>query len=655
MIIMESLYNMAMAEGLDYYRPFVPKRIDFAIPLTKSGHRMGLMYPDGGPWSDSEKWKALYLECLRDADRSSGTSSMPLYDCPKYIFPSFKHDGPSGDKSDAMREDFRNKVQMIFDNTNDEAVKAVLLYLDRLASGKEVFPTELDPKKSKSKWFTFYYLPTNEYVMYRPSVRDFWKTYFLKDSIPGDKHQCCVTGRFIEAVSPSYPKSIGMPGSNGGGARLASTNKDAFKSFGLESNENFPYDREAIEVISIALTRMFSNFFPSPGGCYPDHTQQKNHPLPNRSLFLGKNTMFCFWSDSSTLQFAEDIPALLEADPDSLKEQTWIRMLRGEMPSQPGDIGHHDCEYIYGTIFTGADRPVFHSVMMYPVLDFQRNMTQHFIDTKVSRTASRKNENLNLAFGIKKLLFSCTAAAKEGESKEPPPRISVSYTQAVLDGSPYPAIVASQAAARYPKEFHNSCNKKKTWFWRHRMDCCAAIIKGYMNRQIRLGKTTTKKEFTEHMDHTRTDPAYALGCSLAIANSLQRNAHGSLPNKGIAEDLFTRCKSTPIDGYEKISEKVIHYIAKIRRRELPWGLYLTRVWNFWQSNIGGNLPNKFDDEQRHAFLLGFHQTYAWISDIDLRTKWLKQDGVPEILKPRNHEQKSEEESEFQKEDIDIPA
>jgi CRISPR-associated protein Cas8c/Csd1 subtype I-C len=657
MIIMESLYKMAKREGLDYYRPFMIRSIEYAISINKNGRSVGVTYPDGGPWSEKEKSNAFYIECLRDANRTSGVSTNPLYDMPKCIFPSFFHktDGKENEaRTMELKASFRQKVQMIYDNTQDEAVKAVLLYLGRLDSGKETFPSHiLNPEDCETSWFTFYYQPTDEYVMYRPAVREFWKTYILHQEGKG-QYQCCVTGEMVDKIMPVYPKVLGLPGTNGGGSPIASANKDAFVSFGLKKNENFPYSGEVIEILSIAISRMCSSRFPKPGSCYPKHTVQEK--MPSRSIRLNPTTVFCFWSDSEeAMAFAENMGAILEVNPDGLKDQTWKKMWKGKMPSQPGDIGHHNCEYIYGMIFVGADRPMFQSIIMHPVLELQRNITQHFLDTNISRTATSENRGLDAAFGIYWLLSSCLPTKNE-KSQDPLSRTIVAYVQAIMEGTSYPTMIVNQAEERYPKEFHNANNKKKTWLWRRRMDCCAAIIKGHINRQIRLGKTTTNKEFTEHMDHTRTDPAYALGCALAIANGLQAAANGKRPNKTLAEDLLFRCKSSPMDGYEKISEKVIHYLAKIRRIESRWGLYLTRLWNFWQSNVEGNLPEKFNSEQRHSFLLGFHQTYAWINNIDLRRKWLNQEGVPDILKLKGIEQKLLEEEEIEQEkDIDLTA
>lgn len=668
MIIMESLYRMAMTEGLDYYRPFILRTVKYAIVLSKKGHCQGVKYPDGGPWAKNDKKaKRLYIECLRDdaAYRSGEIVSNPLYEVPKYIFPTIVHGGKKSEtKTLEMKRAFREKVQMIYDNTKDEAVRAVLFYLDRLASGKETLPSSIDPEKCDSDWFTFYYKPTDELVMYRPAVRDFWKSHFLQHDITGD-HQCCVTGEMVKEVMSKYPKVIGLPGANGGGSPMVSTQNDSFMSYGLLSNENFPFSREVIEVLSIAMSRLCSYKFPAVGSCYPDHKQQD--PLPVRSIRLDSNTIFCFWADSeNALSFAENIPALLDVEPDDLKDQTWRRMWKGQMPSQPGDIGHHNCEYIYGMIFVGADRPMFQSMIMHPVLLFQQNLTQHFLDTRISKTATRKESIRNFAFSLYSLLSGCMPTKSE-ERQMPPPRLIASYTQAILDGTPYPFAIATLAEDRYTKEFHNTHNKhrsasgenkqKSTWIWRHRVDCCAAVIKGHLNRLIRLGKTTTDKEFTEDMDHTRTDPAYALGCALAIANGLQIAANGGEdPNKTIAEDLLLRCQNYPMQGYEKISEKVSHFIPKIRRIENTWGLYLTKLWHFWQSNTEGSLPQKFDIEQRHSFLLGFHQTFAWISSKELRCRWLNRDDVPEMLKPRGKEQKAVEKEDFEKEeDLDLSA
>ncbi|MES2770607.1 MAG: type I-C CRISPR-associated protein Cas8c/Csd1, partial [Pseudomonadota bacterium] len=125
--------------------------------------------------------------------------------------------------------------------------------------------------------------------------------------------------------------------------------------------------------------------------------------------------------------------------------------------------------------------------------------------------------------------------------------------RAILDGTPYPAVLLTLAVQRCRAEQQPSHAR-------------AALIKACLNRAIRWHKQThpdqPAKEFTAMLDPTDTRPAYRLGRLFATLEKIQEEANPGL-NATIRDRYYGAASSIPISVFTTLLRLKNHHLGKL--------------------------------------------------------------------------------------------
>ena len=334
-MILRALHELAHTEHLVVDPDFVTVPVAWLVRVAGGGRILGIEGTHYLPEMTGKKKAkpvAKNLRIRRQPGRS-GTKAPAafLVDNAKYVFGL-----PTADKAFSVEEGreksswFRRQVAECVDATGDEGARAVLDALESVSNGAQT--VTLPEECASNELFAFVYAPDDVPVHERPAVREYWhaRRRAETDRTEGGgagRFECLVTGQPMGAPG-NFPKVKRVPGGQSSGVPLVAFNASAFESYGLASNENAPFSREAAEACATALERLIHPAFPSPDPA------RRGETLPRRSIRLSEDTAACYWSAGGGDAFLDSLLGLLEsADAEIVGE-----MYRSVGKGRPVDV-----------------------------------------------------------------------------------------------------------------------------------------------------------------------------------------------------------------------------------------------------------------------------------------------------------------------------
>ena len=273
-MILQALHRLAEREGLMDDLDFEPKPVAWLVRVSKEGELLGIRgthytLPAEGKKKPKQIAKTFWIP--RRPTGKSGTKAPSgfLVENAKYVFGL-----PTKDKSFSTDEGkekcgwFRELVARCAGETNDEASRAIVRFLEDVAQGRT--SVNLPDDCRSNDLFAFQFAPDIDLLVHeRPKVREYWKR--LRRDSGGDgalERQCLVTGDRVREVG-LFELIKKVPGGTTSGVGLVSFNKRAFESYGWKGNDNAPISREAAESCSTALNRLLNPELSGPSAARP--------------------------------------------------------------------------------------------------------------------------------------------------------------------------------------------------------------------------------------------------------------------------------------------------------------------------------------------------------------------------------------------------
>lgn len=603
-MILQALYNLAESENLMSDADFQWKPVAWLVRIGPQGRFVGISGTHYTPAPEDGRELGPQAKCMRvprQADRS-GNKAPPyfLVDNAKYVFGK-----PTADKSfpektgRARATDFREVVRQCHEATSDEAARAVLAFLDDIASGKQDIELPEDCKSNDQ--FAFVYAPDGDVAVHeRPAIEEYW--HGQRAESDGDEKArfvCMVTGRPVEAPS-SFPKVKKVPGATGSGGSLVSFNKPAFLSYGLKTNQNAPISRFAAEACSAALSRLLDTDF-----CDPNRPGEK---MPRRNYSLGGDTVACFWSSSKEADaFLDVFPDIMEARPEEVGA-TYHSIWRGKSPD-----GIDPAEFYVLTLSGAQGRAVLRDWFESSLRDVVQRIARYFDDIDIVRnTRPPRNRPLPPQLPLTVLLRSL---APKGKSGQVPPSLGSDMFRAAVTGTRYPLTVLHRALERMRAEIGDD-----SWAGIERRDARAALIKAVLIRNM-------QKEITSTMDPNNKEPGYLLGRLLAVIERTQQAAMGDV-NASVIDRYFSGASATPAAVFPRLLKNMRHHVRKGRDseregRRVRWlDSEADGILAAIEPGPSGAFPVFLPIDQQGLFVLGYHhQRHAlWSPKKDTATE-----------------------------------
>jgi len=601
-MILQALYQLAQREGLMEDPDFEPKPVAWLVRVSQEGKLLGIRgthYTVPAEGKRKPRQVAKTFSIPRRPTGKSGTKAPSgfLVENAKYAFGL-----PTKDKTFSPDEGteksgwFREMVAKCAEETNDEATRAVVSFLEDIAQRRTMVSLPEDCRSNDL--FAFAFAPDVDLLVHqRPRVRKYWKD--LRGSSGGDnvgQRQCLVTGIHVGEVG-LFELIKKVPGGTTSGVALVSFNKKAFESYGWSGNNNAPISRVAAESCATALNRLLNPDYPDP--------KQPGHVLPQRNLRLSADTAVCYWpAKESGEEFTSAFGGLLEARPEVVKE-LYRSIWRGKLPEI------EDESAFYALTLTGTQgRAIVRDWFESTVAKVARNLAKHFEDlTIVRNTPKPKEHDLRPQFPMSLLLKSL---APQGDSEKIPTPLIGELIEAALRGAPYPFSLLQRAVERTRAEIGNN-----DWTDLDRRDARAALIKAVLNRRRRFFPDTTHyKEVQPDMDPTNLSEGYTLGRLMAVLERIQQEAIGDV-NASVVDRYFSGASATPKTVFVRLLKNARHHVAKARDDEAKAGFIfrldklIDELATRFDPNRNG-FPAHLDLEQQGLFVLGYHQMRKWL-------------------------------------------
>jgi CRISPR-associated protein Csd1 len=354
---------------------------------------------------------------------------------------------------------------------------------------------------------------------------------------------CLVTGKELPIARLHDPAIKGVNGAAPGGAKLASFEKNSFRSYAKDQSYNAPVSEAAVFAYCNALNALLSG------------------PQSHRHRVTIGDVTAIFWTEKKTATegiFARFLKGEIDTDaaPATTEDQTrhnqlqsFLNILRkggGASPTQLGD--DPDTKFFLLGLSGNVTRLVVRFWHVSTIGQMLANLYDHYQNLTLTRKKD-PHPFWEPEFPAAQRLLEETARARD--RKAIPPLLGGQLTQAILHRTPYPMTLLQGVLGRLKvveKDQQGKTLERVTYLK-------AAILKAILIRNF--NQTIDMSLNTE-----RTEPAYLLGRLFAALEKTQEDALGKL-NAGIRERFYSSASATPRSVFPRILRTYTHHLAKL--------------------------------------------------------------------------------------------
>lgn len=395
----------------------------------------------------------------------------------------------------------------------------------------------------------------------------------------GEPRICLITGN-PDVVERLHPPIRGVWGAQTSGANIVSFNLPASNSFAREQGGNAPIGKRAAFAYTTAL----------------------NYLLASTQRIQVGDASTVFWAAADSPMESLLSHFFSEPPPDNPDQGTDAVKQLFEAPLA-GTLAVYDDGtrfYVLG-LAPNAARIAVRFWHVVTVGELAGHIRQHFKDLKVIRPQYVSSPFLSL----KALLI---AISPLGDLDKLPPNLAGDFMKTILDGTAYPQTLLQAALRRIHAE--QAMKDKKTGKHKdHVTYARAALIKAWLNRQIRTTNPTQETEITMSFDDSNTNIGYRLGSLFAVLEKIQEDASPGL-NTTIRDSYFGSASSTPAAVLPTLMRRSQNHMTKLRK-EKP-GLYVTRdkqIQAIHSAGVDGKIgyPPVLSLPDQGRFVIGYYQ------------------------------------------------
>ncbi len=402
-------------------------------------------------------------------------------------------------------------------------------------------------------------------------------------SPPSQVTPCLVTGESLP-LARLHPPIKGVRGAQSSGAAIVSFNLDAFTSYGKSQGDNAPVSEQA----SFAYTTMLNHLL-RPG----EHNRQR--------LQIG-DTSVVFWAeaaDAGQAQAAEYLFADLLDPPDDASEAERVRhVLEGVNNGRPlseiaPDLSPDTRMFVLGLAPNASRLSVrFWQVDTLEVLT--RRLAEHEQDLRLeprpwqTEPAARR-------------LVLATVPHREGAMPKADDAINNrvgEMVRAILSGGLYPRSLLANTVMRIRADGQVTGLR-------------AALCKGVLTRERRLGIHTSEEEIPVSLDQQSTQPGYLLGRLFATLEYVQKSALGGQVNATIRDRYYGAASATPAAIFPLLLRNTQNHLGKLRKERPGQAVNLEKAIGDIVAGLPDQFPRSLRIEDQGRFAIGYyHQAQA---------------------------------------------
>jgi len=372
---------------------------------------------------------------------------------------------------------------------------------------------------------------------------------------------CLVTGNADEPER-LHPAIKGVQGTNTTGGNIVSFNFKAVESFGKSQGLNAQVGKQAVFAYTTALNTLLGK-----------DSKQK--------LQVGDATTV-FWSEKKDAleetfgDFWSDPP---KDDPDRLSNAVAVLFASVETGAFATDSD--DTKFYVLGLSPNAARIAVQFWHIDTVAELATHIRTYFEDLRIAHGARDKDD-----LSLWRLLIS---TAVQGKSENIAPNLAGNVMRCILEGLPLPETLLQAALLRTKAERDVTYPRAK-------------LIKGCLNRKLRLSNPNHERSLAMSLDKENTHVGYRLGRLFAVLEKIQQEANPGI-NATIRDKFYASASSTPSTVFGNLMRLKNHHLSKL---ENP----VRRIW--FEKMLGEILSEvpefpshlKLDDQGR--FAIGYY-------------------------------------------------
>lgn len=409
------------------------------------------------------------------------------------------------------------------------------------------------------------------------------KTIVNNLSAPKITNGLCLVSGEKDSLATLEPSLRLLYGADKSG-KLVSFNRDAFNSFNKTKGANSPIGKKASFAYTTALNTLLLR-----------NSKQK--------LQLGDMTIV-FWSAKRVLfeevfRFFWGEPDQDE-NPDRYSEAIATLFKSVEIGAYATD-SDDTCFYVLG-LSPSAARIAVRFWYTGTIAKLATHIRTYFEDLRIIHGPTEKND-----LPIRWLLRSLVRKPQDLREwdKKIPPNLAGETMRCILEGLPLPETLLQAALLRVKAERDVTYTRAK-------------LIKGCLNRKLRLSNPNHERSLAMSLDKENTNVGYRLGRLFATLEHCQKKAQpGGKDMKTIRDRFYSSASSSPASVFANLMRLNKHHLAKLT---VGWAHYFSNLIGeivyHDKDKMGLNVfPAHLSLDDQGQFAIGYyHQTQ------DFRTK-----------------------------------
>jgi CRISPR-associated protein Csd1 len=474
-----------------------------------------------------------------------------------------------GDRRSTKLASFMATIKTWLSHIDDEAIRAVLLFLNSLAEDNDRACTlverfkVIDDFAKRDPVIAFRLLGDGPVCVHeRESVRVAYAARSGEVSEGVVRGRCLITGAVDVPLAPNEFVIKGVWHAQSSGANIVSFNEAAFVSYGKQdrNGESAPIGNDSSIAYSVALNHLLAS---------------------DRNRVQVGDTSTVFWADAPSQFDGDTVLAdfFVESKDDPGRGVRAVQALYEALASGQLPVGERNVQFFVLGLAPNAARISVRFWMRAPLAELAPRIRDWFEDLAIDHALGESEFPM-----LVPLLAASCAPSKDrrnGDLQRNPSLVG-DVIRGVLSGAPLPASwlngLVERCRAEQARKREDGKPAANVSYYR------AASIKAILNRSIRF-QGSKEREFTVALDPDNTNVAYRLGRLFATYERVQSDAAGRELNRTIRDAYFGAAMGTPASVFPRLEVLNGHHLRSLRRdkpglavkrdkllAEITWGL-----------------------------------------------------------------------------------
>jgi CRISPR-associated protein Csd1 len=516
--------------------------------------------------------------------RASDISPNFLWDKTSYLLGVTAKEGGRAGKE---HEEFKKFHRALLAGQHDVGVQALLSFLYGWRT--ERFKSPPFHEEMLDANFVFRLDGELQFLHQRPAIQSIWAQWLGGQDF--EEGVCLVTG-VRSPIARLHPALKGVDGAQSSGASIISFNLEAFGSYGKSQGGNAPISEQVTFGYTAALNHLLRR---------EEHNRQR--------IRIGDATVV-FWALADTPEISETaehtFAELLDPSVDDAQEAMKLRaVLEAVSKGRPlrelnAGLDERTQMFVLG-LAPNASRLSIRFWQVGTLGHFACRIAEHFHDLSIAP------EPWNTAPAVWRLLLA-TAPSRDGKAKAEDvlPQLAGELTRSILTGSRYPRSVLANAIMRMRADRDVSGIR-------------AALCKGVLTRDRRLGFNGSDEEVPVSLDKEASNAGYRMGRLFAILERVQHSALPSL-NATIRDRYYGAASATPASVFPMLLRNAQNHLGRLRKDKPGLAGSLERDITEVIDGFGTEFPRSLRLEDQGRFAIGYyHQSKARFHHSDEKT------------------------------------